>query len=230
MRDDMEKVFRERGKRGGKFRRNSPLRSIDLEDLPDKESVHARITDRRHGDVNTAPLNRYLQKQVGRPWNDVYSELCSQKRNDGTDNIRRWCKYLVELNVKIIDGAPYCLKYQARPLRSEELYVHPETGLLLRAPKEVEEIYEHPKEFVLVSEQKAIEVVGIRIPNLHPIKCYTLETGYKVIEGIWYFVKQWRVQDSTYRYKTSEIGVSKRQLNSKELRKLGLRNETNNLP
>lgn len=75
MRSDMAKVLVERSRRGGHNNRKG--RSVPLDDLPSKESMKRQHTDRKELNENLAPLKRFLQKSVGRKWNDVYSEICA---------------------------------------------------------------------------------------------------------------------------------------------------------
>ena len=49
--------------------------------LPTKEGISARFRTswaRRDPRDRIKPLRRWLDKQVGRPWNDVWGEVCRQ--------------------------------------------------------------------------------------------------------------------------------------------------------
>src|SRR5258708_10574361 len=83
MRKDMAKVIVERPRRGGDGRVNR--RPIPWEDAPKQESVgrsHVLTGRDKSLSDNLAPLRRYLERQVGRPWNKVYSEICAKLRRD----------------------------------------------------------------------------------------------------------------------------------------------------
>lgn len=85
------------------------------------------------------PLQRYLARQVGRPWRKLEGEL--RKAVDLRTVVGRhlWDHVLmeVELRVRMLeDGRP--VRLDGRPIRS--LYVHPRTGLLLRPkPRRIDE-------------------------------------------------------------------------------------------
>jgi hypothetical protein len=87
------------------------------------------------------PLKRWLQSQVGRPWNDVYSEACAVIKPDSIirAHVKTHLLQFVQRNTFMHDGV---VSYLAtgrgggiRPVLAEKFfrrvfYVHPETGLL----------------------------------------------------------------------------------------------------
>lgn len=81
-------------------------------------------------------LNRYLESQVGRPWDKVFSDLCSMadlRSRDGYE-LRRRIGWNVEKECFIgDDGKVYesrMYRRGARPTLVRGLYVHPKTGIL----------------------------------------------------------------------------------------------------
>src|SRR5437667_1245617 len=85
MRDDMAQVIVERprvpdgGTRKGRAR--------PLEDLPSHQGMrrpHRLAGNWKQLNENLSPLRRYLEKQVGRPWNKVYSEIAARLRVTST--------------------------------------------------------------------------------------------------------------------------------------------------
>lgn len=83
-----------------------------------------------------APVQRWLCKQVGRPWNKVFSELC-QALPSGVmgDHVKGHIKGWVYLHVDVIDGMPVDRTWpfkasSQREISKNELYVHPVDGLL----------------------------------------------------------------------------------------------------
>lgn len=90
-----------------------------------------------------SPLRKWLNRQTGRPWNHVYSDLCNMRsigQMKNPNDIRQIAEFLVERQVRIIDGKPcgfnpYGFDRESSwlPLRGNDLYVHPEDGLLKRA-------------------------------------------------------------------------------------------------
>jgi hypothetical protein len=121
------------------------------------------------------PLRRYLRKQVGRPWNAVYSEM-SQILNHRTlsgQHIWRHVFHEVELHPRSVDGKFYHppRKYVGETIRVTGLYVHPTTGLLCWAPK------------------RSRESLAALYPTRHtpPVTIKIDDTQTLVIrEGIWY--------------------------------------------
>lgn len=79
---------------------------------------------------NDNPLRRYLQKQVGRPWDAVYSEICAvaDRRSLSGYHLLQHVGFEVELNCWVCDGEVY--DHPSLPHKPRGLYVHPDTGLL----------------------------------------------------------------------------------------------------
>lgn len=79
MREDMFKVIVERPRRGWRSAPRYRDRLSGEDDLPVKIGLkrHLGVTRQqtRWLNENLKPLERYLGRQVGRPWNDVYSEI-----------------------------------------------------------------------------------------------------------------------------------------------------------
>ncbi len=144
MRADMPKVIVERARRGMQRcpRQASWEKNAHLDDLPVKEGVrkrHTAIGSRRELNENLSPLRRYLIGQAGRPWNAVYREICLQIRPRSAVqlHVRQHVWDFVERHVTIsLDGsvlpAPDRVFGRGQPLRPGDLYIHPQTGLLLR--------------------------------------------------------------------------------------------------
>ena len=98
--------------------------------------------------INWKALERWLEKRVGLPWDDTYSELMNKIRGYGYNRI-----YLIKEVVrwKVItktfmdeDGIIY--KPHGRRLYSEDLYVDPE-GILRMVPKQKRRPRVNPSEF-----------------------------------------------------------------------------------
>jgi len=79
MRDDMFKVIVERPRWGV---HKAPRAKLRRDKFPDRSFVGIRrqawetCAWTKHLNENLAPLRRYLHKQVGRQWNDVFSDIC----------------------------------------------------------------------------------------------------------------------------------------------------------
>ena len=85
MREDMSRVIVERPRLGGDRGRKG--RSVSSDDLPKQEGMrrkHVLSGDCKVLNENLSPLRRYLERQVGRPWNKIYSEIARYLRADST--------------------------------------------------------------------------------------------------------------------------------------------------
>lgn len=145
MREDMFKVIVERPRWGSRHAPKTKLRY-------DKAPGRKRATGRRmalessgwtkHLNENLAPLKRYLGKQVGRPWDKVYSEI-SQHLDTGStvkQHVRDHLTDFILTNVTVArDGSFMASNHWGRPMAPEhwwsELYVDPNDGLIKRTDK-----------------------------------------------------------------------------------------------
>lgn len=154
MRSDMNKIVteRERGgstaksmKYGATVRWEGHDASYDDQPKRAKASRYGQYgyNAKEFSDV-LGPLYGYLRKQVGRPWDKVYSELCQNldKRNVSQVHVFSHVFQFVGVNVRRCTDGIYREKDQIRSRLDEkgryeeygystpELYVHPRTGLL----------------------------------------------------------------------------------------------------
>lgn len=140
MRRDMAKVIVERPRTGGKGGRPPRYeKNADMDDLPVKEGMRRRHSeDRKELNENLRPLERYLNKQVGRPWDKIWADICKNLRNDSAvqKHVRDHVWNFVEKNVVMKNNIPhYSQRYTSgplRPLHKGDLYIHPGTGILTR--------------------------------------------------------------------------------------------------
>src|SRR6202167_2708355 len=116
-------------------------RSVPPADMPLHEGMrrgHALRGDRKDLNENLAPLRRYLERQVGRPWDKVYSEIAAHLRVDSTvqqhvrDHLRDFVAVKARRGINSWRGFSGGLWYQ-------RLYVDPLTGLLCRTDQLPEE-------------------------------------------------------------------------------------------
>lgn len=124
MRSDMFKVIVERPRYGGHGARKGRT-PRDLEDYPSQQGIRRPYQkDGKNLNEHLAPLRRYLRKQVGRPWNKIYSEICAGLRagHPVHDHVRQHVFDYVDVNHP----------HAQRPLRiaCKDFYVDPRTGLL----------------------------------------------------------------------------------------------------
>ncbi|MBN9119929.1 MAG: hypothetical protein J0I06_12335 [Planctomycetes bacterium] len=120
---------------------------------PSREGIKRRYTDRKHFNEHLGPLRRFLDSNVGRPWDKVYSEICKHvdRNNVVQKHILTHLFDYVVVHTILIDGEPcrgeaYAGRY-GKPLRTSgyrhQWYVCPKSGLL-RKSKYVPREYKHP--------------------------------------------------------------------------------------
>src|SRR5688500_11192928 len=98
MRDDMAKLLVERPRVGGgvKYPRGAerPWKGVPLDERPHKESIkfswNRAKTCPKWLNENLAPLRRFLRSRCGRPWDEVYSEICQRINRDSAVQLHIW--------------------------------------------------------------------------------------------------------------------------------------------
>ena len=139
MREDMSKVIVERPRKGGRDDEpRAPCLHTDP-DVPAHESLKSRHRDRKWLNENLAPLRRWLEAQVERPWDKVHAELSERidRRDTVQQHVLDHVEDFVALRVVATDDGLFYLWHsgQRRPLEdywAPRLYVDPEHGLLRR--------------------------------------------------------------------------------------------------
>jgi len=146
MREDMFKVIVERPRWGS---RHAPKSKLRYDKLPRRKRATGRRMVKEHSgytkclNENLAPLKRYLHKQVGRPWDKVYSEICEHLDTNSTvkQHVRDHLSDFVLIKVTVDREGDFMAMRSgwSRPSRPEhwwaELYVDPEDGLIKRTDK-----------------------------------------------------------------------------------------------
>jgi hypothetical protein len=159
VRSDMARVVIERPRRGhsiGLHERNRTTKTrgkVSPQDWElDEEDVDVVVGSKRHPispnrPENDAyedksfsdllgPLKRYLRKQVGRPWDDVYSELSQHLDKRSLSGQHIWDHVLQEVEQYVWIGESGKVyykrnyRYAKQPMQVRGLYVHPHSGLL----------------------------------------------------------------------------------------------------
>ena len=139
----MHKVVVERPRGGQAWARQFPRPRVDFDDLPTRESIRRPHVNRKWFTDVLGPLRRWMHSQVGRPWNDVYSEACAVIKPDSVvrAHIKTHLLEFVQRHTFMQDGRVWCF---AGNWQTEEMpvtlaannwapfYVHPETGRLCR--------------------------------------------------------------------------------------------------
>lgn len=141
MRDDMNKVLVERPRCGWRTRKLARGKIKQAgEDYPQRIGVRKQRktngTESKYLNENLAPLKRFLAKQVGRPWNTVYSEL---RENVSPSNAVQMhiLEHVEDFVAKPSLGKqgewiwPRRFAWSQGP-RTGQLYIHPRDGLVKR--------------------------------------------------------------------------------------------------
>jgi hypothetical protein len=133
MRRDMYKVVVERPRKG-KGLDSSAARLRDDLDGPSRLGMRFGYGCRGLNE-NLAPLRRFLQRQVGRPWNKVFGEIaaCIDRRNTVQQHIYQHLDDIIATQVEWRDGELINLNARWDALQHnlrQPLYVDPHTGLI----------------------------------------------------------------------------------------------------
>lgn len=260
MREDMFKIIVERPRlinSNGYYRDGRKFRND--EDAPARLGMKRGYQWTKWFNENLAPLKRYLEKQVNRPWDKIYSEIRTHidPRNTVKQHILQHIDDFVAIDTHwvetpeggkvVIRGAGWPSKDQSLEEARVELYVHPLTGILLRN-----------RRYVSWNARQRKKQEEQRVRDLAEYRDINEQEQLRCIDGIWYHVKLGVLPDAKVRNKhvdgklTKELvydacwdvvrkewvsrkrgnqamyghpyqyAVSKRQLNSHELKKYGL--------
>lgn len=140
MREDMFKVIVERPRRGRSWATKSKLRYDRCEDrsrVSGKRLVTEHTGATKYLNENLAPLKRYLFKQRGRRWDDVFSEICARLDTGSTVkmHVREHLDDFILRKVTLHeDGSLSGASRWGEPSGPEgwwaELYVDPRDGII----------------------------------------------------------------------------------------------------
>ncbi len=196
MRKDMYKIIVERPRGGAGFTMNRSRHS-DPDDLPHQVGMRKfrdlNGTRSKYLNENLAPLRRYLFKQVGRPWDRVYSEI---RENLEADNVvqRHVLDHLddyVVRNVAIgkkgewLNGNPEC--WSPDLPWHQPLYVDPRDGLLKKSAKLWKKLGVKPPRTRWAYGQERVD---------HERKKISEHTELLRLSGIWYEIHYGRIENA----------------------------------
>jgi len=140
MRKDMAKVIVERPRHNSRHGHFTPGRSRVLTD-DDGVPYRAREKPRKQEKTKNlnehlGPLKRYLEGQVGRPWNKIYSEISEHLKvtNPVQQHVRDHLDDFVAVKTRMENGRVMSQHKYLGPVPLDQewrrFYVHPKTGLL----------------------------------------------------------------------------------------------------
>ena len=176
MRSDMQKVLRDCYRRGGNVSEKGRA-PRDIEELPQREGMRRPYNwwnSRKEAGWYMTPLYRYLDKQVGRRWDDVYREIrqaFTAQTDANHDVLRRIESHVETRGLFVRDGVVLIHSAYGAPYTPNDLYVHPETNILCRPEGPLRRRWRWPKH----------ENLDVRVLS------HSLEL--RRIEGIWYEVR-----------------------------------------
>lgn len=141
MRKDMRHVLidRPRAGSGAPNRKERVKHKNNIENLPSHGSKHLTERSKSLSD-HIQPLRRFLEKQVGRPWDKVYSEICENLDKRSTlqahvfEHIFQYVNRYVEIRDDGIWEKPNDRYRGYHKLNPGDMYVHPKTGILKKIP------------------------------------------------------------------------------------------------
>jgi len=232
----MHQVVIERPRRNPGPGKQGRRANLPDELLPKFEGIKRPHTRRKGLTDLLGPLKRWLQSQVGRPWNDVYSEACAVIKPDSIirAHIKTHLLQFVERHtfrhygkICVLDFRRGIIAVTQRRYGCSRFFVHPETGLLYAIPQKSRK--------ALRAERRAAKSETFRWLDCN--------FGLKQIRGLW-FACYFRVVPPEGRFKAydhalgQEVGrggllrrdgeylhcIGKRQLSRRELKRYGLRN------
>ncbi len=253
MRGDMPKVIVERPRAGrSKLRRDKTVRDDDaaLSKVGMKRDARLRGGYKTLNE-NLAPLKRFLNAQVDRPWNKVWSEICANLKPSNTvqQHVRDHIPDFVAIKTSLKDGEVWVHERWA-PVRLKDsharLYVDPKSGLLRRnkhwrswegkrRDKREAEAKERAARMRIVSEKVQLhlfdecwwEVRLSKVPTgVRPVKSAggtrQMKVELPVDDTLLHALGDPESRQRLYG-RPGVYGMSKRQLSKKEIRALKLR-------
>ena len=117
------------------------------DNLPTFQPLKGKIQSDKHFDIHIAPLRRYLISNVGKHWNDIYSEISKEfshnKRRGGLWYLKWMVEFETRLNPTSNEVEMFWAKNYIPVTKLSEiytgsrdiLYIHPETKILCKVPR-----------------------------------------------------------------------------------------------
>ena len=282
MRSDMAKLIVTRPRVGGNGNVGRMFRQANrsFDDLPTKESMrkkHRRNYNGKEFSDYLAPIKRFIEGTVGRPWDKVYSEICQQLPGDNTIQQHVFLHIDQYIAIKVIrcslsesntglvahDALGGARNYGGRSrIRPGQLYVDPDDGIIKRAKIRQQEVKVAKPKTMQAIDNEHVAVKHNGIWYLVEIKPYTVEYVEKeypngdgtsvirkekmfvvdgvhhrelkdvfAVNGAWcsrrHFDTGWHATSVLQQFYGGRnvYGVSKQQMNARDLRRYGLEND-----
>jgi len=204
MREDFDKVLTERPRvgGGGVYRSGKRMGEKELhEDFSIKKSPMSMGRGSKEFTDLISPLYRWMEKQVGRPWNKVYSDI---KVNFGSSNLQ---------HQHLLDHIKWMVSFGCF---KKDHKIYDSMGV------EVNRFGRRPQFYVM--DDGILKVVKKARTKFKPNEDTSIKKigkkTYKNEEGIWYEV-EYVEEVSIYLSKPIMIYRKKKQLNKREKKKLG---------
>jgi hypothetical protein len=213
MRADMKKVIVERPRYNRGASNNKSAKRLTSGEIAaamaDEESFDSPRSIQRNRDKSfnehLGPLRRFLRRNVGRPWNKVYSEIREviDTRSTISQHVLDHLKWEVQTETFEQDRKVYAYTYWGcAPVRG--FYIHPRTNLLSWAGRPAYKQPEAPIERVALSEK----------------------AEYQKIDGLWYRIEYRPAateedrNDPRYSKTWKRVLVAKRQCDRKTIQQI----------
>lgn len=237
MRSDMHKVVVERPRWNPGRGKHGRRANLPDELLPKFEGIKRPHQSRKGLTDLLGPLRRWLHSQLGRPWNDVYSEACAVIKADSVirAHIKTHLLEFVERHTFIHNGKVCLLDKSYRggvkPVaevgcRRSLFFVHPETGRLQPIPRLSKRAWrarkpQLPQTIHWLSKSVAVQQIRGLWFECH-FEVVPVNKRFKAYDhALERIVSRGELTRHDKRY---SVCTRKRQLSKRELRRFGLRN------
>jgi hypothetical protein len=239
MRWDMYEVIIERPRCGGrgwgfKGRERERMRDLaDPENARTFESTSRHRGGNKHLNENLAPLYRFLRSRVGRPWDEVHSEICATLRLTSAvqkhvlDHLRDMVHTIVVRDgERLVEHGRWGVQDVARYYRRGLFYVCPDTGTLKELPPRPAERANEPREVVKIgphAEFRKIAGIWYRVTlSAVPTDTQEFQAAYDIVFGKRLCDPDFTLweRQKAYGYRGARYASAKRQLNKQELKRL----------
>ncbi len=189
MREDMAKVIVERPRLIHSNQYDTDGRIFrNREDAPSRLGMQKGYSERKHFNENLAPLRRFLEKQVNRPWDKVYADIRAQI--DGRSTVQQHILQHIDNFVAVQtvwDDATGEVMLKARSwtgsleyLRDTRigLYVDPRTGILRKN-----------RHYISYANQRRKQLLAEKQESLQRLRVLDANTQLHKIDGLWYRIE-----------------------------------------